>query len=164
MLFIISYIRHEKDCVLSYSAYQGKITLHYNRIIKDMVDGSDWIREQMLAQQHYIDLLEKVKSSRLGIGLNREERAALDRIDRQIAPWCQLWGMFLGIIAFAAGLGMVRLLARSPILLLGGIVSAAALGIGSVVFVFHRARQAIIEQEIRIAHLEIFRLEDRLNQ
>ena len=68
-----------------------------------------------------------------------------------------------GLALFGILLIMVRLLARNPYLLLGGILGAGLFGIATVIFLFHQARQEIADQEIRIAQLEIFRLEDLIN-
>ena len=59
---------------------------------------------------------------------------------------------------------LVRLIARSPYLLFGGILAAGLIGILTVIYLFHQARQKIADQEIRIAQLEIFHLEDRLKE
>ena len=86
----------------------------------------------------------------------------LEAIDKRISWWRQILAIAAGFALFGIALVLVRVIARSPYLLFGGILAAGLIGILTVIYLFHQARQIIADQEIRIAQLEIFHLEDRL--
>ena len=129
-----------------------------------MVDDALWERERIRNLQVYIRILEKVRNTLWGYRFNPTERAILDAIDKHIRWWWQVLAVAAGVALFAVLLGLVRLVARSPYLLLGGVLGAGLIGIFAVIYLFHQARQQIADQEIRIAQLEIFRLEDQLEK
>ena len=91
---------------------------------------------------------------------NPTERAILEAIDKRISWWWQILAVAAGLVLFGILLVLVRLVARHPLLLLGGILAAGLVGIFTVIYMFRQARQQIADQEIRIAQLEIFHLED----
>ena len=129
-----------------------------------MVDESEWVRERIRNLQSYIRMMGKIRNTLVGFRFNSTERAALEAVDKRISWWRQFLAIIAGLALFGFLLTMVRLVARSPYLLLGGILGAGLISIITVIYLFHQERQKIAEQEIRIAHLEIFRLEDQLNE
>ncbi len=129
-----------------------------------MADETQWERERIQQLQIYIRIMEKISSTLWGYRFNSTERSALEAIDKRISGWRQILAIAAGLALFVILLVLVRLVARSPYLLFGGIVAAGLVGILTVIYLFHQARQKIAAQEIRIAQLEIFHLEDRLKE
>jgi hypothetical protein len=129
-----------------------------------MADESQFERERIRKLQVYIQIMEKIRNTLWGFRFNPTERGFLDAIDKRISWWWQILAVAAGLALFGFLLFLVRLVARSPYLLLGGILGAGLIGVFTVVYLFHQARQQIADQEIRIAQLEIFRLEDQLNE
>ena len=129
-----------------------------------MIDDAQWEREQIRNLQVYIQIMEKVRNTLWGYRFNPTERAVLDAVDKRISGWWQILAVAAGVALFAVLLGLVRLVARSPYLLLGGVLGAGLIGVFTVIYMFHQARQQIADQEIRVAQLEIFHLEDQLEK
>jgi len=127
-----------------------------------MVDEQDLYRERIQILRTYIQLLEKVKGTFVGLGLNKAEQAVLAAIERRLGWQVQVLAVIVGVGIFAIGLGAGRVVARSLTVLLALITSAALLGLYAVVAIFRQARQRIVEYEIRVAQLKIFHLEDQL--
>ena len=128
-----------------------------------MVDEAQLERERIRNLEIYIRIMDKIRNTLWGYRFNPMERAALEAIDKRISWWRQILAIAAGLALFGFLLVLVRLVARNPYLLLGGILGAGLIGISAVIYLFHQARQKIADQEIRIAQLEIFRLEDLLN-
>ncbi len=126
-----------------------------------MVDETQWERERIQKLQIYIRIMEKIRNTLWGYRFNPTERSVLEAIDKRISWWRQILAIAAGFALFGIVLVLVRLIARSPYLLFGGILAAGLIGILTVIYLFHQARQIIADQEIRIAQLEIFHLEDR---
>ena len=125
-----------------------------------MVDDAQREKERIRNLQIYIQILEKTRKTLWGFRFNPTERAVLDVLDKRVSWWWQILAVAAGLVLFGILLVLVRLVARHPLLLLGGILAAGLVGIFTVIYMFRQARQQIADQEIRIAQLEIFHLED----
>ncbi len=129
-----------------------------------MADETQWERERIQKLQIYIRIMEKIRNTLWGYRFNPTERSVLEEIDKRISWWRQLLAIAAGLALFGISLVLVRLITRGPYLLFGGILAAGLIGILTVIYLFHQARQKIADQEIRIAQLEIFHLEDQLKK
>ena len=129
-----------------------------------MVDESDLMHEQIQVLKEYIRLLEKVNGVSWGWSLDGAERSILKEIDQRVGRGIQLLASVAGIGVFLLGLVIARAIARSPQLLVAVLALAFVAAIASVVLIYRHARNQAIQQEIRKTQLEIFRLEDRLNE
>lgn len=129
-----------------------------------MTKESDVIREQIETLHEYIRLLKKTGRVFWGIHLTPAEQTVLSAVDRRIGWPTQFLAILAGLGMALLGLGLGRLLIRNPLLLLPIIIIAGLIGVGTVVWIYHQARQQITKKEIQIAQLEIYRLEDLLNQ
>ena len=129
-----------------------------------MADEPNWERERISNLQSYIRIMEKIRNTLLGFRFDPTERAALDAIDKRISWWRQFLAVAAGLALFGISLILVRMFARSLYLLLGGILAAGLASVITVVYLFHQERKKIADQEIRVAYLEIFRLEDQQNE
>ncbi len=171
ILLVISVTKFSVSCHIPFLQFLLSLHLLYKiinttptpGIIQFMVDESQFERERIRNLQIYIRIMEKIRNTLWGFRFNPTERAALEAIDKRISWWRQIMAIAAGLALFGILLIMVRLLARNPYLLLGGILGAGLFGIATVIFLFHQARREIADQEIRIAQLEIFRLEDLIN-
>ncbi len=128
-----------------------------------MVNDAQWEKERIRNLQIYIQILEKTRKTLWGFRFNPTELAILEAIDKRISWLWQILAVAAGLALFGILLVLVRLVARHPLLLLGGILAAGLVGIFTVIYMFRQARQQIADQEIRIAQLEIFHLEDLIN-
>ncbi len=126
-----------------------------------MVDHQELIRERIETLQTYIQLLEKIERVFWGFRLSKMERAVMDAVDRKVGLTVQLLAVAASLGAVILGLGVGRLIVRSPLSLLGVVVMSGLIGIGLVIMIYHRARSRVAKQEMRIAQLEIFRLENQ---
>jgi hypothetical protein len=124
-----------------------------------MVEAEELVNEQIATLRTYIQLLEKIERVFWGFRLSRMERTVMEAIDRKVGLAVQLLAVASGLGMVIVGLGVGRLVVRSPLMLLGVVVVSGLIGIGLVVLIFHRARRQIAENEIRIAQLKIYQLE-----
>ena len=129
-----------------------------------MVEETDLTREQIKALQEYIRLLEKINGVSWGWGLNATERSILNEVEHRVSRWTPLLASAAGIGVFVIGLVLARVIARSPLPLVIVLCIAFLAAIGTVILVYRRARRQVVQLEIQKTQLEIFRLEDRLNE
>jgi hypothetical protein len=127
-----------------------------------MVDERNLKQERVDALGEYIRLLEKVENRIWGAGLSPAERIVLDTLERRVNWLVQAAAVLAGIGAFALSAWLGRFVARSPFILAGVLVGAGLLGLMAAVLIYRQARARIAEREIRIAQLEIYKIEDEL--
>ena len=129
-----------------------------------MVEPSELVRENIQTLQEYIRILEKLRRVLFGFRLNPAGRTILETVDQKIGWPTQWLAGICGLAMFLIGLGLGRIIARTPAIWLLVLAAAAFLGIGAVVLIFHLARRRIADLEIRKTQLEIYRLESLLNE
>jgi len=126
-----------------------------------MIEAEELIQERIETLRTYINLLEKIEGVFLGWRLNKMERTVMEAIDRKIGWVIQFQALGTGLVALLLGMAVGRWIVRSPLAFLGLVLTCGLVGIGLVVVIYHRARRQIARQEIRIAQLEIYRLQEQ---
>ncbi len=132
-------------------------------IIRKMVDEANLKRERIDALREYIRLLEKVHTRIWAGGLSPAEKIVLDTLERRVSWLVEVGSALAGIAIFALSAWLGRFIARSPLILVAIMVGAGVLGLMVATMIYRNARAKIAEQEMRIAQLEIYKLEDELN-
>ena len=128
-----------------------------------MVDEIHLKQERIDALREYIRLLEKVHTRIWAAGLSPAEKIVLDTLERRVNWLVQVGSTLAGIGIFALSAWLGRFIARSPLFLVVILVGAGILGLMVATMIYRNARGKIAEQEMRIAQLEIYKLEDELN-
>jgi hypothetical protein len=126
-----------------------------------MVDEANLKQERIEALREYIRLLEKVQKRIWAVGMSPAEQIVLDTLERRVSWLAQTGAVLAGLLLFAISLWLGRLVARGPVLLIGVFLGAAALGLAAAILIYRGARARIARQEMRVAQLEIYRLEDQ---
>ncbi len=126
-----------------------------------MVETEDLISEQIETLKTYIQLLERIKKIVWGFRLSKNERVVMEIVEGKVGLAEQLLAVVAGLGAVIVGMGLGRIIARSPWLLVMVVLVSGMAGICLAIFIYARARRQVAEQEIRLAQLEIYRL---LNQ
>jgi hypothetical protein len=126
-----------------------------------MVDAEELIRERIETLQTYIRALEKIEGVFWGIRLSKVERKVMAALDRKVGQGVQLLALGVGLLVMLPGLWVGRFFARNPLAFLGLVFTCGLIGVTLAMRIFHQARCRIARQEIRMAQLEIYRLENQ---
>jgi hypothetical protein len=125
---------------------------------------ADMAREDIKTLREYIQLLEIIRRMWVGFRLSANAKVVLNIIDRKIGWPIQLMAGAAGLGVFLVGLSFGRLIARSPVMLVLIFIAAGLLAIFTVIAIFYQVRRRIADQEIKMAQIEIYRLEGLLNK
>jgi hypothetical protein len=129
-----------------------------------MVTESELVRENIATLKEYIHLLEKIRHVVLGFRLTPAERTVLQIVDRKIGWPTEVAAVLAGLGMFLASLSLGRLAARSLATLLLVILIAGLVCLATAVLTFYRVRVRIVDHEIKLARIELYRLESLLNE
>jgi hypothetical protein len=129
-----------------------------------MVTEADLLHERIQTLKEYIQYLEKIRGVVFGFWLSPADRTVLQIVDRKIGWSTELLAGLAGLGMFLASLSLGRLIARSLALLVGVIIAAGLIALATAVYTFCRVRRQIADHEIKLAQIEIYRLESLLNE